>query len=122
MQTTSPDGYIQTSSGLKYKITKAVYSGNTVKDGETHLYHYSCKLSDGTIIDNSYGSGPPYRSIIEKGRFLPGFYEALKLLKPGEKGSFILPPNLAYGSAGRGKIPPKATLLYEIEVLNNRKQ
>lgn len=122
MQTAPPDSYIQTNSGLKYIITRAVNSGNTIKDGETHFYLYICKLTDGKVVDNSYSSGPPFMSIIEEGRFLPGFYEALKLLKPGVKGSFILPPNLAYGNVGRGKIPPKATLLYEIEVQNNKKQ
>ncbi|WP_417358012.1 FKBP-type peptidyl-prolyl cis-trans isomerase [Flavobacterium sp.] len=111
------NGYIHTKTGLKYKVTKKVNIGNTVKDESTYAIHYTCKLSDGKVIDDSYSSEDPPLFTITKASLIPGFYEGVKLLKPGEKGTFVIPPDLAYGTKGKGMIPPDETLFFEIEVL-----
>ncbi len=110
-------GYTTTASGLKYKIlvstkNKKPVNGNNVK------VHYTGKLMDGNIFDSSLRRNLPFEFKIGEGRVIKGWEEALQILKVGEKASFIIPSNLAYGPRGAGGvIPPNATLIFEIELL-----
>ena len=110
-------GYTTTASGLKYKIlvstkNKKAVNGNNVK------VHYTGKLMDGNIFDSSLRRNLPFEFKIGEGRVIKGWEEALQILKVGEKASFIIPSNLAYGPRGAGGvIPPNATLIFEIELL-----
>ena len=110
-------GYTTTNSGLKYKIlvstkNKKAVNGNNVK------VHYTGKLMDGNIFDSSLRRNLPFEFKIGEGRVIKGWEEALQILRIGEKASFIIPSNLAYGPRGAGGvIPPNATLIFEIELL-----
>ena len=110
-------GYTTTASGLKYKIlvstkNKKPVNGNNVK------VHYTGKLMDGNIFDSSLRRNLPFEFKIGEGRVIKGWEEALQILRVGEKASFIIPSNLAYGPRGAGGvIPPNATLIFEIELL-----
>lgn len=110
-------GYTTTTSGLKYKIlvstkNKKAVNGNNVK------VHYTGKLMDGNIFDSSLRRNLPFEFKIGEGRVIRGWEEALQILRVGEKASFIIPSNLAYGPRGAGGvIPPNATLIFEIELL-----
>ena len=110
-------GYTTTNSGLKYKIlvstkNKKAVNGNNVK------VHYTGKLMDGNIFDSSLRRNLPFEFKIGEGRVIRGWEEALQILRVGEKASFIIPRNLAYGPRGAGGvIPPNATLIFEIELL-----
>ena len=110
-------GYTTTTSGLKYKIlvstkNKKAVNGNNVK------VHYTGKLMDGNIFDSSIRRNLPFEFKIGEGRVIRGWEEALQILRVGEKASFIIPSNLAYGPRGAGGvIPPDATLIFEIELL-----
>ena len=110
-------GYTTTTSGLKYKIlvstkNKKAVNGNNVK------VHYTGKLMDGNIFDSSLKRNLPFEFKIGEGRVIRGWEEALQILRVGEKASFIIPSNLAYGPRGAGGvIPPNATLIFEIELL-----
>ena len=110
-------GYTTTASGLKYKIlvstkNKKAVNGNNVK------VHYTGKLIDGNIFDSSLRRNLPFEFKIGEGRVIKGWEEALQILRVGEKASFIIPSNLAYGPRGAGGvIPPNATLIFEIELL-----
>ena len=110
-------GYTTTNSGLKYKIlvstkNKKAVNGNNVK------VHYTGKLMDGNIFDSSLRRNLPFEFKIGEGRVIKGWEEALKILRVGEKASFIIPSDLAYGARGAGGvIPPNATLIFEIELL-----
>ena len=110
-------GYTTTASGLKYKIlvstkNKKAVNGNNVK------VHYTGKLMDGNIFDSSLRRNLPFEFKIGEGRVIKGWEEALKILRVGEKASFIIPSDLAYGARGAGGvIPPNATLIFEIELL-----
>ena len=110
-------GYTSTTSGLKYKIlvstkNKKAVNGNNVK------VHYTGKLMDGNIFDSSIRRNLPFEFKIGEGRVIRGWEEALQILRVGEKASFIIPSNLAYGPRGAGGvIPPDATLIFEIELL-----
>lgn len=90
-----------------------IHEGNRVK------FHFIGKLMDGTEFYNSYTSGQAQVVKVDKSQFQPiGMYEMLTRMKEGEKATFILPYDLAFGAKGvEGMIPPFATLVYEINVL-----
>lgn len=105
-----------TDSGLKYyTITEG--SGPTPQAGDTVSIHYTLWLEDGTMIDSSVQRGEPIPVVIGSGGTIPGFEEGLTLTSAGGKTQIVVPPSLAYGEAGGGPIPPNATLIFEIEVL-----
>ena len=105
----------QSPSGLAYRITESG-TGVHPTDANQVTVHYTGKLIDGTVFDSSLERGEPATFPV-KG-VVPGFSEAIKLLGKGGKGTFYLPSSLAYGDAGAGdQIPPGATLVFEIELL-----
>ena len=109
-------GATTTSSGLKYIMLKEG-EGDTPYPGQTVRVHYSGFLMDGTKFDSSYNKNVPYEFIVG-GRVIKGWNEGIQLLNVGAKAKFIIPPNLAYGPRGSGGvIPPNATLIFEIELL-----
>ena len=102
----------ETSTGLWYTILKEG-KGDFLTDGNIIRYEYDCILLDGTNLYNT-------QEQIQIGRSeLPiGLYEGLQLLQRGGEAIFILPPFLAFGLIGDGRrIPPRATLVYTISVL-----
>ena len=106
----------ESPTGLWYNISKEG-NGDFLKENERIRYEYDCELLDGSKYYNSQELGA---AEIQIGRSeLPmGLYEGLKLLKRGGEAIFIIPPFLAYGLVGDGKkIPPRATLVYSIRVL-----
>lgn len=109
------EGVKVTESGLQYKVVKegtgrAPAANNTVK------VHYTGKLIDGTIFDSSVQKGQPATFTVNG--LIPGFTEALLLMKEGGKMIVFIPDNLAYGDRGAGQfIKPNATLIFEIELL-----
>jgi peptidyl-prolyl cis-trans isomerase A (cyclophilin A) len=120
-------------SGLKYVITQ---KGSGIKpvEGTTFYFHYAGYFEDGNLFDSSkaevakiYGKYDANRDAQKgyqafpfvagkKDGMIPGFIEALNMMSDGEKATFFLPANLAYGERGAGGvIPPNATLVFEIE-------
>lgn len=80
------------------------------------IVHYRGTLTDGTVFDSSYDRGTP--ASFGVGQVIPGWTEALKLMKPGDKWMLHIPANLAYGSrAVGGKIPPNSDLIFQVELL-----
>ena len=109
-------GAVETQSGLKYIILEEG-TGETPSLGQTVKVHYSGFLMDGTKFDSSYDRDKPFEFILG-GRVIPGWNEGIQLLKTGAKAKFMIPPDLAYGSSGAGGvIPPNATLIFEVELL-----
>lgn len=110
---------ITTSSGLKYIITTKG-NGAALKPGWVAVCHYILKLTDGTKIDDTRERDLPFSTPFLPTKVVPGFYEALSLMHIGDRGIFILPYTLAYGEKGSGLIPPKATLVFDIELLDTK--
>ena len=108
------EGVVTLPSGLQYKILKKG-SGKSPKKTDTVLAHYRGTLIDGTQFDSSYDRGQP--SEFPVNRVIAGWTEALQLMKEGGKWELYIPQDLAYGSNGRGKIPPAATLLFTVELV-----
>ena len=103
-------------SGLQYKVIKEG-TGKTPKAEDTVVTNYRGTLIDGTEFDSSLKRGQPATFPV-KG-VIPGWTEALQLMKEGSKWELFIPSNLAYGERGAGgTIGPNAALIFEIELIS----
>ncbi|WP_431166838.1 peptidylprolyl isomerase [Tenacibaculum halocynthiae] len=111
-------GYDQTNSGLRYKVLQQG-DGKQATKGATVSVHYKGQLLDGTVFDSSYKRKQPIDFAIGVGQVIAGWDEGIQLLKVGDKARLVIPSNLAYGEAGAGGvIPPNATLIFDVELMN----
>ena len=111
-------GYDETPSGLRYKILQEGTGKKAVK-GNNVSVHYKGQLIDGQVFDSSYQRKEPIDFTIGVGQVISGWDEGIQLLKVGDKARFVIPSNLAYGSQGAGGvIPPDATLIFDVELVN----
>jgi FKBP-type peptidyl-prolyl cis-trans isomerase FklB len=103
-------------SGLQYKeITPG--KGKSPKTTDTVTTHYKGTLIDGKEFDSSYKRGQP--ATFQVSGVIPGWTEALQLMKEGAKWQLFVPHNLAYGERGAGReIGPNATLIFEVELVS----
>lgn len=110
-----PEGIVD-EHGIRYQIVREG-EGGTPNPGQTVRVHYSGALLDGRVFDTSQERGPA-EFPIGVGRLIPGWDIMIPQMQVGEKRSFILPPDQAYGDAGAGGvIPPGAYLYFEVELL-----
>ncbi len=109
---------ITTPSGLKYVVVKEGSGDATPTAGTKVTAHYTGKLLDGTTFDSSYERGTPIDFPVGQGRVIKGWDEAFLGMKKGEKRVLIIPSDLGYGPSGRGPIPPNATMIFDVELVN----
>ncbi|HYA02778.1 MAG TPA: FKBP-type peptidyl-prolyl cis-trans isomerase [Syntrophobacteria bacterium] len=103
-------------SGLQYRVIQEG-SGPTPKPTETVTVHYRGTLIDGTEFDSSYRRGAPATLPVEG--LIPGWTEALQLMKTGSKWDIFIPPQLAYGDQSPGPIiGPNSALIFEVELIS----
>ena len=110
-------GFESTPSGLRYKM---IQKGNGAKaeKGKQVSVHYEGSLLSGDVFDSSYKRNSPIDFQLGIGQVIPGWDEGISLLKVGDKARFVIPSDLAYGSAGAGGvIPPNATLIFDVELM-----
>jgi hypothetical protein len=107
---------ITTASGLKYVITSKG-TGPIAQPGQVVVAHYVGTFSDGERFDSSRDRGEPFAFTLGQGRVIKGWDEGFALLRAGDKATFIIPPQLAYGDRQRGPIPANSTLHFDVEVL-----
>ena len=80
---------------------------------------YKGMLLDGTVFDSSFKRNQPIEFTLGVGQVIKGWDEGISLLGIGDKASFIIPSDLAYGASGAGGvIPPNATLVFEVELIS----
>lgn len=91
--------------------------GVTIANGQTAVVHYTGWLTDGTKFDSSVDRGEPFEFVVGAGAVITGWDQGVLGMKVGEKRKLTIPSDLAYGDAGVGPIPPKATLIFEVELL-----
>ncbi len=113
-----------TASGLSYEDTR-VGTGASPTTGQTCVMHYTGWLYEngqkGAKFDSSKDRGQPFSFPIGRGRVIAGWDEGVATMKVGGARTLIIPPGLGYGARGAGGvIPPNATLLFEVELLDLR--
>lgn len=109
---------IITASGLKY-VDHVVGSGATPTPGKQVTVHYTGTLENGKKFDSSVDRGQPFTFQIGTGGVIKGWDEGVMTMKVGGKRKLIIPSNLGYGHRGSGAdIPPNATLIFEVELLD----
>jgi FKBP-type peptidyl-prolyl cis-trans isomerase FkpA len=111
-----------TASGLKITDSQAG-TGATPKTGQTCVMHYTGWLyqdgKKGAKFDSSVDRGQPFEFPIGTGRVIKGWDEGVASMKVGGKRTLIIPPELGYGARGAGGvIPPNATLVFDVELLD----
>ena len=111
-------GFSETATGLRYQIIQKG-SGAKAEKGQQVSVHYQGALIDGTVFDSSYKRKEPIEFQLGIGQVISGWDEGLQLLHVGDKARFVIPSDLAYGSAGAGGvIPPDAILVFDVELVN----
>lgn len=109
------EGIQITESGLQYKVIKEG-TGDIPTAESTVSVHYEGRLIDGTVFDSSIERGQPAQFPV--GGVIPGWTEALQLMKQGAKWQLFIPSDLAYGPRGAGpQIGPNETLIFDVELL-----
>jgi peptidylprolyl isomerase len=111
------EDFTTTESGLKYYDLETG-TGDTPEAGQTVVVHYTGWLADGTQFDSSLDRGEPFSFVLSAGNVIPGWDEGVATMKVGGKRQLVIPPELGYGDQGAGSvIPPGATLIFEVELL-----
>jgi peptidylprolyl isomerase len=112
------------ASGLSHEDT-LVGQGQTPSKGQSCVMHYTGWLWEdgkkGAKFDSSLDRGRPFTFVIGHGQVIKGWDEGVASMQVGGKRTLVIPPELGYGARGAGGvIPPNATLLFEVELLEVR--
>ena len=116
----------QTIDGLQ--ITDLIVGdGATAESGQTIVVHYTGWLYDptqpdnkGSKFDSSVDRGQPFEFPLGAGRVIKGWDQGFSGIQVGGKRLLVIPPEMGYGSRGQGPIPPNATLMFEVELLDTK--
>jgi FKBP-type peptidyl-prolyl cis-trans isomerase len=107
-----------TANGL-YFVKNVSGKGKMIKSGSIIKVHYTGKLLDGTVFDSSVERGEPIDLTVGDGMVIPGWEEALLLMRGGDKATVLIPSSLAYGSRGAGYvIPPYTPIVFDMEIIS----
>lgn len=112
------DGVNKTDSGMEYVVlAEGNPAGIPPRPQDLAVVFYEGRFADtGEVFDSAFQRNEP--ALYPAGQFIPGWVEALSMMKPGDRWLVHLPPSLAYGPMGNGPIPPNATLNFEIELMD----
>ncbi len=116
-RTVTEEGYVDLGEGLKYHDFK-VGTGDPVTDGDILSVHYHGWLTDSTLFDSSYPREEPFLFRLGIGTVIPGWERGIVGMRLDGERQLIIPSSLAYGSQGRGQIPPNATLIFEVVLVS----
>ena len=108
---------VELPSGLRYEIVKPG-DGAFPKPSDTVKVHYTGTLVDGTVFDSSLQHTPPEPAEFPLDGVIPGWTEGIQKINKGGKIKLYVPAHLGYGDEGSGRIPPGATLIFDVELLD----
>lgn len=110
-------GVVVLPSGLQYRVTRSgPAAGAHPAQGDEIKVHYEGRLVDGSVFDSTLASGQP--AVMPLDHLVPGWMEALPLMRPGDEWELYLPASLGYGDRGAGgEIPPGAVLIFKLQLL-----
>ena len=112
---------VRTSTGLRTVLVKEG-SGDLVQRGDLVSVLYKGELLDGKVFDQTVDATKPFTFRVGRGQVIDGWEHGLQLMRPGEKRILIVPFELGYGTRGDPpKIPRRATLVFEVEVVEVKK-
>ena len=115
-RTVAEADYTVTDTGLKY-FDFEVGTGAQAQDGDVVSVHYHGWLTNGQLFDSSYLRQTPITFILGNGSVIAGWDEGILNMRVGGERQLVIPPDLAYGAAGRGSIPPNATIIFEVQLV-----
>jgi FKBP-type peptidyl-prolyl cis-trans isomerase FkpA len=119
-KTAKEKGAVKTASGLIY-LSQKEGSGKGPVASDTVKVNYTGTLVNGVVFDSSYKRGQPAEFPLEG--VIKCWTEGIQLMKPGGKARLVCPPKIAYGELGAGgQIPPNATLVFDVELLEVKKE
>jgi FKBP-type peptidyl-prolyl cis-trans isomerase FkpA len=108
------------TSGLQIEML-VEGQGRAPKAGEVVVVHYTGWLTNGQKFDSSVDRGQPFEFVLGRGMVIRGWDEGVAQMKIGDKARLTIPPEMGYGARGAGGvIPPNATLVFEVELLDVR--
>lgn len=109
---------IKTKDGMTIEIIQEG-TGEAITNGKRAFMLYTGKLTDGTVFDSTANrNNEPYPFNLGRGEVIKGWDEGVLGMKVGEKRKLTIPYELAYGEGGYGPIPPKATLIFDVELVS----
>lgn len=113
----SEDQLTTTEFGLQY-MDMVVGDGAEAQPGQNVSVHYTGWLTDGSKFDSSVDRGTPFNFLLGVGRVIQGWDQGVDGMRVGGKRVLVIPPELGYGDSGQGSIiPPGATLIFQVELL-----
>jgi peptidylprolyl isomerase/FKBP-type peptidyl-prolyl cis-trans isomerase FklB len=110
-------GVVTTRSGLQYQIVHSgPPDGLRPKPIDEVKVNYEGKLPSGEVFDSSFQAGTP--AVFTVNQVVPGFGEALQLMRPGDEWTVWVPPKLGYGEGGKGPIPPDTVMIFRLQLID----
>lgn len=107
------------ADGLEIKDL-VVGKGREARPGMRVSVHYTGRLTNGAKFDSSLDRRQPFEFVLGVGEVIKGWDEGVKGMKVGGKRKLTIPHTMAYGESGTGPIPPRATLVFDVELLDVR--
>ena len=115
-KTAKERGVTTLPSGLEYRVLASGPAGGpSPKPGDIIKVHYEGKLVSGEVFDSSFERGKPILMPLDQ--LVPAWMEALPKMKVGDEWVLYVPPELGYGAAGAGPIPPNSVLIFRVKLL-----
>jgi FKBP-type peptidyl-prolyl cis-trans isomerase len=109
-------GVVTTPSGLAYSIVRSgPTDAATARPGDQVRVEYEGRLTDGQVFDSSAANGGPATFVV--GQLVPGWNEALQLMRPGDEWMLYVPPTLGYGDEDKGPIPANSVMVFRLKLL-----